>query len=262
MSEKKQPEVGEWWKDLNDDVIVSVKAAARQHSVCFDRNDGKLCLWSIDTFLLDFEHLPDCTGWDWQPEVFPQWRESKNGHIAFVRIESDSFTPVKIDGTECARASRNEYPSSWQGIFNRPRLTREQAEALVQKPAPVEPVESPDDWVTQDRVPPRHSIDQVQWSNWHRSKWVDAVGKWEGEQHGFIDKDDESTLRVRCRRKDLPPMPEPEKPKTRKVKLKEFAYWNQHLGSWSLCWFTEFTMSVRCGDHFETGNTREIEVPL
>jgi hypothetical protein len=66
-------------------------------------------------------------------------------------------------------------------------------------------VESPDDWVTQDRVPPRRGIDQVHWSNWESYRWIDAAYNWdEGEIHGYRDKDDDTVVSVRCRRKDLP----------------------------------------------------------
>lgn len=67
------------------------------------------------------------------------------------------------------------------------------------------PVESPDDWVTQDRVNCRR-CDQIRWIRHDGTVQIDwqPVDKalhdlW----HGHIE---------RCRRKDLPPVPEPEKP--------------------------------------------------
>lgn len=58
--------------------------------------------------------------------------------------------------------------------------------------------------MTQDRVVPRSGIDQVRWSHFPENHWVDPVGNWDGEAHGFFDPDDGTTLSVRCRRKDLP----------------------------------------------------------
>ena len=80
------------------------------------------------------------------------------------------------------------------------------------------PVESPDDWVTQDRVPPRHGIDQVQWSDWGSSRWIDAASGWQPtEIHGYRDEDDDTVLHVRCRRKELPPLPSPKRVSVRLI---------------------------------------------
>ena len=76
----------------------------------------------------------------------------------------------------------------------------------------VPPQESPDDWVTQDRVPVRLS-DEIHWSGmasrWHKvSKQGDVfLNKL---KHGSVTRD-RGTLSVRCRRKDLPPVESPER---------------------------------------------------
>ncbi len=69
--------------------------------------------------------------------------------------------------------------------------------------------ESPDDWVTQDRVRERPGVDQWRFIN------RDAVGVWNDcingqSAYGFHGDVDEfgSRLEIRCRRKDLPPLPE------------------------------------------------------
>jgi hypothetical protein len=67
-------------------------------------------------------------------------------------------------------------------------------------------VESPHDWVTQDRVPPRSGVDEISWSGWLTGHWIPAQGIWADHMlHGKART--ESTLFVRCRRKDLPPIP-------------------------------------------------------
>jgi hypothetical protein len=59
-------------------------------------------------------------------------------------------------------------------------------------------------------VPPRHGIDQVQWSDWESSLWVNPPRGWYPPKiHGYRDEEDDTVLSVRCRRKDLPVMPSP-----------------------------------------------------
>jgi hypothetical protein len=80
-------------------------------------------------------------------------------------------------------------------------------------PTPSPPVESPDDWVTQDRVPARPGIDQraylydydpssVSWDDASVIHWNDKP------MHG--DRGSAFTVQLRCRRRDLPPLPEPQ----------------------------------------------------
>lgn len=68
--------------------------------------------------------------------------------------------------------------------------------------------ESPDDWVTQDRVPARPGIDERQWVQYDGTAlgWVPVkkIG-WSGMKHGDVIHGDR--LELRCRRKDLPPLP-------------------------------------------------------
>lgn len=63
----------------------------------------------------------------------------------------------------------------------------------------------PDEWVVQDRVPPRAGLDVVCWSHWREEEEVTAQGTWERPQvHGYTDCFGHQ-LFVRCRRRDLPP---------------------------------------------------------
>ena len=82
-----------------------------------------------------------------------------------------------------------------------------------------EPVESPDDWVTQDRVPDRPGIDQ--WTRtWNGTQqcWEASLSNEERYMHGHDCADTGSVFQVRCRRRDLPPMPQ-EQPKREYVRL-------------------------------------------
>lgn len=69
-------------------------------------------------------------------------------------------------------------------------------------------VESPDDWVVQDRVPPRDGIDEYLIENIHmwyvKKKGFEAITLKHGDMVGDI-----GMLKVRCHRKDLPPLPAP-----------------------------------------------------
>lgn len=67
------------------------------------------------------------------------------------------------------------------------------------------PVESPDDWVTQDVVPDRYGIDQWRWKDYRdgsASIWYDSTQPTLSRKHGALHAGE--TFEVRCRRKDLP----------------------------------------------------------
>jgi hypothetical protein len=95
--------------------------------------------------------------------------------------------------------------------------------------------ESPDDWVTQDRVPDRPGIDQ--WRRvWPRTKpddWQDSSHSSSTfYKHGDTCRISKSVFEVRCRRKDLPPLPQ-ETPKPNYVRL-----WT-HRTSGTVCTATD-----------------------
>jgi hypothetical protein len=96
---------------------------------------------------------------------------------------------------------------------NEERHRHYMAEQLGICPGVQKPVESPDDWVTQDRVPFRYKTDQFRWVDRNGSviyDWAtvessvdDGVERTDGETHPSGDR-----FEVRCRRKDLPPLKE------------------------------------------------------
>ena len=97
-----------------------------------------------------------------------------------------------MNGNEYENARRNDDPND---------------DGPVEPPA-IYSVESPDDWVTQDIVPMRVD-DQFSWSFSETREWSitteHVIAKYAGlARHGWIDPNDNSTLSVRCRRKNLP----------------------------------------------------------
>ena len=85
-----------------------------------------------------------------------------------------------------------------------------------------EPVESPEDWVTQDRVPARPGIDQRAYLHAMDSEvdpdgWMDAKEMCWNQMPMHGHRVNGMTIQLRCRRKDLPPLP-PETPN------REYAY--------------------------------------
>jgi hypothetical protein len=282
MTTTKQPQAGEWWQSQNKLLRVFVIGIAP---------DGVpvVCEQDLDPYrgpnLAHYwQHLPDCTGWDWQPEVWPKWyartddaismREKKK--IAYHRYDSPnsgetfhtdgtSFTfehatedSKKIEVTEAEALARvtppETFPQYWTAINNslyaycerfaadkyrlimrdgtvgpdspwfpdsgrdRKQITKEEAEALAVTPqVKITPVESPDDWVTQDRVPPRDEIDEYLISGlhyvWQPKKKHERVEMKHGDFVGF----NTGKLQVRCRRKDLPVMPQPKRVPVRLV---------------------------------------------
>ena len=152
-------------------------------------------------------HLPDCTGWDWQEETFPQYWTANHESIAFIRRDSLTRTvSVWRDGHEGA------WLSEWDKVEARShtRLTETEALALLYKP---QPAEDPEEWVVQDRVPARVGIDEFRWSCWQGYHFhvVQDHNIACGMKHGHGHEG--STLSVRCRRKDLPAKPQPAKRK-------------------------------------------------
>ena len=223
MTEKK-PQTGEWWEcDFTRVRIVG------------HRLDGVVITEAIGGFIgcieneFGWKHLPDCDSFEWQPETFPQYWSTFGGiaSVAYVeQVSKKEFREVLKDGTVNPIARSGSYSAD-----GRKRLTREQAEALVQKP---EPVESPDDWVTQDRVPDRPGIDQWRWVYGGKSEgdWRDTRSDSDIYlKHGYVDAAMDR-FEVRCRRKDLPTMPQ-EMPKPSYVRL-----WT-HRTSGTVCTATD-----------------------
>lgn len=220
MSDKK-PLAGEWWE--KEGVRLLVVGTKRSGITVGEHECG-----SIDLFhhQHDWRHLPDCTGWDWQPEVFPQWYEPfYDGKYAYIlRTSETKMKRVRLDGSEVE--------TDWLEIDNaRKRITQAEAESRIEKP---QSVESPDDWVTQNRVGARPGIDERRFtviSTGLVQPWHEVKTSWSaGMMHGDERKGEK--IEVRCRRRDLPSLPQ-ETPSRNYVRL-----WT-HRTSGTVCTATD-----------------------
>ena len=158
----------------------------------------------------EWEHLPDCDSFDWQPEAFPQWYVCGNNHgwgitAYVVRDTSKTYFCVEANGE-----TKESADYTWDqelvtcGFWK--QVTQAEAESRVNKP---EPVESPEDWVTQDRVGARPGIDERRFTalvTGQVQPWNEVKTSWSaGMMHG--DERGGEKIEVRCRRRNLPPMP-------------------------------------------------------
>ena len=130
------------------------------------------------------------------------------------------------------------------------------------------PVESPDDWVTQDRLLVRAGVDEFRWMmngmpqfDWHPCEILHRHGR--GKLiHGHIDDAGgigKYHLEVRCRRKDLPPLPE----KTRRVQILEVVYGNRHgTEQFAMICESEMDAWATAWHYVHVVGTRTVEVPV
>jgi hypothetical protein len=141
-------------------------------------------------------------------------------HAAYVRKDSDGrITTICRDGSECRWDVETKLtavlPDGWRSV------TKAEALARVKAPAPVESIpaavdhtpappvtaaiESPDDWVTQDRVPYRSGVDECRWID--SEKWLSGQSGVSTYRHGQAGPSYGNGFQIRCRRRDLPPQP-------------------------------------------------------
>lgn len=124
-----------------------------------------------------------------------------------------------------------------------------------------EKVEPPVDWATQDLVLSRPNKDEFRWVNSdYKSQWTKCYEG--GLQHGAIRGG--MKLEVRCRREDLPEIPDPATPfakepenngLTRPVKFYEvIKLTSLSMINYQIIWTSDPNHGNR------TGNTREVEV--
>lgn len=205
MSDK-TPQPSEWWEKEN--VRVQVVGSKRNGVIVGEHECGSICMF---VSYHDWQHLPDCTGFDWQPETFPQWyvKDDRKPFADCDHIVRTSKTEMcginACDGTETGTAKWGEYQADLVAAGQWIQITKEEAESRIEKP---QPVESPDDWVVQDRVPRRIGIDQFRWifssgeSEWRDERYYEHAVY----THGEVDSSGHR-FELRCRRKDLPPLP-------------------------------------------------------
>lgn len=145
-------------------------------------------------------------------EKWPKW-------YVLDETKGKSHKPWAIERyseTQCRRHGFNQHdePTIEENKFGYKaemwiEVTESEALARITPQTPekhVEPVESPDDWVTQDRVPDRDYTDEWRWVyKTSVTPWYKTNGP-PHKKHGEIYNG--SRFEVRCRRRDLPkPVP-------------------------------------------------------
>lgn len=126
---------GQWWAEKGataKDERILVRGITSTGQVICEWKGGVASSLRMDYFLQYKEHLPECTGWDWEPEVYPQYRETyEPDEFAFVRLDSPTqFTYVRKDGTEDP-PDRHQY--ALEQINKRTKLTEAEALARIVK---------------------------------------------------------------------------------------------------------------------------------
>lgn len=228
-----------------------------------------------------WRHIPGCTGWDWEPEEYPQyWTPRNTIDYLYVVVESptvwkavtkagtiEDWTHRVFNNVNRTRLTEQEalalldnaepvpaetWPKYYICNIHSPgyyrcdseyevwhiatnatekqktpastlrnkaiwtEVTEAEAKARVAKPAEpaIEvqflPVAPEMDWVVQDRVPARNHVDEWCWCKRGSSPghFYYGFGGWSGTiMHGHVEGDE--VLHLRCRRKDLPPVPAP-----------------------------------------------------
>lgn len=164
------------------------------------------------------EELPEDHDWNVVPETGPTLAQVVDRDIKAV-LECDAIYLLK--GWEKSTGARAEYAVA---RFKHAIVMLEPGAADPaslyapdQKVPDVKPVEDPEEWVTQDRVPAR-TTDERRWvdvadgSYYQPNNWVSVanagtIRHFGNVRHGHIEKG--LRLELRCRRKDLPPLPDP-----------------------------------------------------
>lgn len=126
---------GQWWTDKESVAArhrIFVLGVTRTFNVVVEYHDGSSNNLPMEYFLKYKEHLPECTGWDWEPVAYPQYRESYMPNVwAFVRLDSPTqYTNVRLDGKE---DPKQEHHPSWDHVNKRTRLTEAEALAKIVK---------------------------------------------------------------------------------------------------------------------------------
>tara|TARA_R110000822_G_scaffold17178_6_gene57966 strand:+ start:1150 stop:1920 length:771 start_codon:yes stop_codon:yes gene_type:complete len=255
----KQPEAGEWWqrtvpvRGIDHARIYMIgpsfdgRMIGMRHWLPGEVKDGTDFMYGVITGIESIEHLPDCTGWDWKPETFPQYWTTIDSPVTstayVVRTGLNDWYFVLTNGEADPTDSR------WNSE-GRTQLTKEQAEALLDKPT------TPDDWVTQDRVPYRREFDECRWTG--DDDWLTNQDTPLHYRHGYEGCGTlRRSLQVRCRRKHLPNI-EPT-PTTRTVTLHQWIVWDFEGNEWEQ-WKANSPRGW--GRVHATGETKTIEVQL
>jgi hypothetical protein len=104
---KKLPQAGEYWGVRGRD-RAALKVIGHFDGDCVVRKrDGTISTFNAENWKSeDWQHLPECTGFDWVPETWPKWIINPKGFsddTVYLRRDSKDVTVrVLKDGTEHA----------------------------------------------------------------------------------------------------------------------------------------------------------------
>jgi hypothetical protein len=165
--------------------------------------DGSECRWDVETKLTAV--LPE--GWREVTEALarvkpvepvatdrtPDNRTAREAIKAMLKILNET---VGVDADHNAEA----FCVGEQWLTDNP-----EAVERIAAPPVTAAIESPDDWVTQDRVPYRSGVDECRWSD--SEKWLSGQSGVSTYRHGQAGPSYGNGFQIRCRRRDLPPQP-------------------------------------------------------
>ena len=245
---------GQWWTDkgsVAERHRILVRGLTRTGMVIVEWSDGKVSTLDLDYFLKFKEHLPECTSFDWVPEVYPQYRETfQPEEFAFVRLnDKNTFTYVKKDGSELPKDNMG---CAWNHINDRPKITEAEALARIVKPEPK--VEYPIYWTTTDTG--RFAY-YLQTSATH-GRCVFLDGRLDHEYHMSPR---ETNCRTRLTEEQAKALIKKPEPKTRTVKVHTVAYGLDKLKFVSKVLDTELDGVKRDWRVLTILKTEEFEVP-
>lgn len=244
---------GQWWTDKGS---VAERHRLRICGLTWDGkrvivewNDGKVSTLDLDYFLKFKEHLPECTSFEWVPEVYPQYRETyQPEEFAFVRLDSPTqYTYVRRDGSELPKDNMGY---AWNHISERNKLTEAEALAKIMKPE----VKYPIYWTTinPDEFAYLEQVDAENVRTVRKDGTANRAGA--ASRHEY----DRRTRLTEEQAKALIKKPEP---KTRTVKVHTVAYGLDKLKFVSKVLDTELDGVKRDWQVLTILKTEEFEVP-
>ena len=147
----KEPKAGEWWVSNCDGEIIRVAGLDSDGDPVIEHEDSEYDAYAMDTFLAHWHHEPDCNGFDWvkpEPEAFPQYYIHPTGFYDgtayLMRTSKNNYECVGEDGKSQRFIVWENYCDEYVRDGSWLQVTQAEAEALLDKPVPVE---SPDDLV-------------------------------------------------------------------------------------------------------------------
>lgn len=246
---------GQWWTDKGSvaerhRILVRGLTSGGKRVIC-EASDERVYTLDLEYFFKYKEHLPECTSFEWVPEVYPQYRVSfQPEKFAFVRLnDKHTFTYVRLDGKEDPPCG---YGYAWGTINERTKFTEAEALARIVKPEPK--VEYPIYWTTMN--PDEYAyLEQVDAEN------VRTVRKDGTPNRPGKASHREYAQRTRLTEEQAEALIQKPKPKIRTVKVHTVAYGLDKLKFVSKVLDTELDGVKRDWHVVTILKTEEFEVP-